>query len=668
MKNYFFVLVLTSTVSFAQLQGQARLDSLLQALPRASNDTLKARTYNRIVNEYFLSNIDKALYYSRIGLAHARKMKWKKGVGVFLGNIGRAYSEMGRYDSCVYYYNQEATIYREIGEKKNLANTYNNLGAAEQNIKSDYVKAVAYFFKALKEAEALQDESLIGICYGNISNMYGEQKNFSKALTYGLKSLEVAQHRLITDPAAQRDVAVALLKISDIYLWQKDYKHAKNYLSKSIPLFKNTGDWQGLASAYDAYATACDTDYAQKIDYEYKAFQLWEKINPMSADAVRNVGNLGIAYLDKARYQVNADKSALLNKAEMYFRLAIDRSNQRNEIANKAYWQGSLAELQALKGDYKNAYNNFRSFQTIQDSLYSQESKNQIAEIETVREVAIRDKQLEINRLELDSQRKQQLGLLIGLLLLAVIGGLLYWQNQVRKRTNTTLLHLNSELDEANKLKAKFFAILSHDLRSPIANLISFLNLQKEAPDLLSPEGIAEHQKRITESAENLLDTMEGMLLWSKSQMEHFKPQTKLVEVSTLFNYLQHFFATTPHVAFSFDNPDQLQVVTDEDYLKTIMQNLTANAVNALKNKPNAMVRWEARQQNGQIVLAIIDNGGGMSPQQLSVFNTEGGFISGKTGLGLHLIKDLAKTIACRIAVQSSPQLGTEFQLVFAES
>ena len=47
---------------------------------------------------------------------------------------------------------------------------------------------------------------------------------------------------------------------------------------------------------------------------------------------------------------------------------------------------------------------------------------------------------------------------------------------------------LNNQLDEANKVKAKFFGILSHDLRSPVANLIHFLHLQKNDPDLLGKE------------------------------------------------------------------------------------------------------------------------------------------------------------------------------------
>ncbi|WP_291035054.1 hypothetical protein [Dyadobacter sp. 50-39] len=61
-------------------------------------------------------------------------------------------------------------------------------------------------------------------------------------------------------------------------------------------------------------------------------------------------------------------------------------------------------------------------------------------------------------------------------------------QSRIRQRSNVTLLRLNQELGEANQVKSRFFAILSHDLHSPIANLISFLNLRRDNPDLLSPD------------------------------------------------------------------------------------------------------------------------------------------------------------------------------------
>lgn len=669
MRNLFLILIfaLSSFQSFSQKQGQALIDSLVKSLPTIQNDTLKARTYKQIEEEYFFINTDKALQYSRLGLNIATKMRWKRGIGVFNAAIGRAYSDKGMYDSCQYFFQRALVVYREIDDKWNIASTLNNLGAAEQNIVSNYPKAIEYCLEGLKIAESIDDKYLITISLGNVSGIYLLQKNFKKALDYAFKSLQLAEQQThASEGNAEREVARALVKVAAIYIAQNDFKNAQKYLQKALPLFQKTGDLEGLADAYGDLATTYDSDFDTKINYNLLAFELWQKINPMHSEAIVNAGNLGQTYFEKAKSVPN--KNILLNHAIKYLNIAIERSHQKGEIGSKSYWTGVLAELQAELGDYKNAYLNFRQYQAVQDSLYSQESKNKIAEVESQREIEIRDKQIKINQLELDNQKKQRIGLLIGLGLLVVIGGLLYWQGQTRKRTNTTLLHLNQELDEANKIKAKFFAILSHDLRSPVANLISFLNLQKQAPDLLTPEMAAAHQQRITDSAESLLETMESMLLWSKSQMEHFKPQVKEVAVSELFTYVQRFFENSTNVTLYFENPAGLKVVTDEDYLKIIMQNLTNNALKALNNVPDGHIRWEARQEKGKIVLAISDNAGGISEQQLSPLHIENTNISGKSGLGLHLIRDLAKAISCKITVTPTPNIGTEFQLTFASA
>ena len=630
--------------------------------------TLKIRTYKNIADEYFFIDTHKALEYSRIGLKCAVKINWKRAIGAFNAAIGQAYSDKGNYDSCLYFYQKALILQTALNDKINMASTRNNMGAAEQNIVSNYPKATQHYFEALKLAEATNDKYLTAICYDNIAQIYLTQKNYPKALHYGFKSLQLRQQTQKGENSnVVRDAAQSFSRIASIYLDSKDYKNAKIYLQKAIQSHQKTGNKEGLAGAYANFSLLFDTDYRQKIEYALKAKALWDNVNPLHPNAITNVGNLGVAYLDSARYKSVsvASKNQVLAQAERYLRTAIALSPKKDKIGNEAYWRGLLAELQAEKGDYKNAYLNFRTYQNAQDSLYSQENKNQIAAIEGQREIALRDKHIEINNLELITQRKQQLALLIGVALLAVIGGLLYWQNQTRKRTNTTLLHLNSELDEANKVKAKFFAILSHDLRSPVANLLNFLHLQKEAPELLTPQMIAANQKRITESAEDLLETMESMLLWSKGQMQHFEPQAKSIEVGELFVYIQKFFAGTAGITFSFDNAQALRLVTDEDYLKTIMQNLTNNAVKALKKTPNAHIRWEARQENSQIILAIIDNGPGASAQQLNALYTDEAHIGTKTGLGLHLIRDLARAISCQVSVKSNLNEGMEFQLAF---
>jgi signal transduction histidine kinase len=180
---------------------------------------------------------------------------------------------------------------------------------------------------------------------------------------------------------------------------------------------------------------------------------------------------------------------------------------------------------------------------------------------------------------------------------------------------------------------------------------------------MFNPEQAEVHQKKISSSAENLLETMEAMLLWSKGQMENFKPEVKTITVNDVFEYLQKFFASTDNVEFKFSNPQNAQVSTDENYLQTIMHNLTANAVKALKNSSNATIEWAAKKEGNKTILSITDNGPGLDAEHANVLYTDNTITSSKTGFGLHLIRDLAKAIQCKISVQSKPGSGTTFTL-----
>ena len=246
---------------------------------------------------------------------------------------------------------------------------------------------------------------------------------------------------------------------------------------------------------------------------------------------------------------------------------------------------------------------------------------------------------------------------------LIILGAVFLNQNLIRKKTNTALLQLNTELKEANKIKTTFFGIITHDLRSPITNLINFLTLQKRHPGLLSTEQIADRENKITESAKSLLETMESMLLWSKGQMEHFKPVITTVPVNNLFSYLQKFFSETEHVLFQFSNPHGLTVNTDEDYLKTIMHNLTANAVKAVQLTPDAKIEWKAWAENGKTYFSITDNGVGINEDKLSALYEETIANGSRQGLGLHIIRDLAKAIGCVVKFEPDNKVGTTFIL-----
>ena len=62
-------------------------------------------------------------------------------------------------------------------------------------------------------------------------------------------------------------------------------------------------------------------------------------------------------------------------------------------------------------------------------------------------------------------------------------------------------------------------------------------------------------------------------------------------------------------------------------------------------------------------MLSITDNGPGIAAEQAKALFDDSVTSNAKTGLGLHLIRDLAKAIQYRISVQSQPGQGTTFIL-----
>nr|WP_321539970.1 HAMP domain-containing sensor histidine kinase [Flavobacterium piscinae] len=200
---------------------------------------------------------------------------------------------------------------------------------------------------------------------------------------------------------------------------------------------------------------------------------------------------------------------------------------------------------------------------------------------------------------------------------------LLLYENQKRKKVNQKLMFLNNELDQANKAKARFFSILNHDLRGPVANLIFFLQLQKESPEMLDEESIKRMQDKTMHGAENLLHSMEDILQWSKSQMENFKPQPSQVSVNSLFEDTQKHFLSTEQIRIEFENPNNLKLFTDENYLKTILRNLTGNAIKALEGIENPTIKWKAWQSNNQTFCPLQTMGKGLVKTNSRLFMTK---------------------------------------------
>ncbi len=653
----FILLFLLQNGVVAQKTGQVLIDSILQALPAVKQDSMIVKSYNKVGEIYLQFNPASGLKYTDSALFIAEKMHWKKGIARLLNLKGLMVGDTGNSVQARVYFENSYTIQREINNLSGMITSLNNIGRSYQR-ESNFSKALDYYFKALTIAEEFKDYGQIALVGTNLTASYITQRNFTKSLEYAQMTLKYAE--LSHTP---NNIAKALEFLGTIKMDEKDTVAAKSYMARALKVYEGIDNPAGVAQILTAMAPLEYPDYKKAIETMLKAQKILDTISPKSYTSIGNLGNLGTTYFYLAKHNLAAERKKLFKKSEYYLMHALDICKEMNNTEYMATLYSNLSALDEEKENYKSALANLKKNLFINDSLFSQDKKNELAGMENKHNIDLKNKEIAINQLELAGQRKTQIGLIVGLVLLGIIGGLLLWQNRMRKKSNTTLMVLNNQLDEANKVKAKFFGILSHDLRSPISSLINFLNLLKNEPELLSADERASYQQQIGESTEELLQTMETMLIWSKEQMDHFKPEIRIVQVSDLFDYLQKFFARTTQVQISFSDPESLEVSSDENYLNVIMQNLTSNAIKALMNAPDGTIIWKARKVGLKTVLSITDNGPGLHADQIKVLYHEESGVNAKTGFGFHLIRDLAKAIQYRIYIESKPGMGTTFVL-----
>ncbi|MET0463221.1 MAG: tetratricopeptide repeat-containing sensor histidine kinase [Chitinophagaceae bacterium] len=651
-----FFLFFGAQIVQAQLQGQALIDSIDARLPAMKEDSNKVKAYSRISQIYYSVNPVRSFPYAETGLKLAEKIGWKRGIANISNNLGLFISDTGNYTLGRQYYEKSYELNKQLDSKPNQINNLNNIGRNYQ-FESDFTTAANYFFKALAIAEDLKSDEHIALVGTNLSSCFYRQKNYKKATEYAEFTLKHAKLA-----GSSRNSLNALMQLGTIRVALQDTAGSIPYFEQALNIAEETNNYSDMAKVLLNLSVTVYPDYTRAIQLMKRVDSIVSQINPGSEMDLTNSFNMAETYHLMARKSTGAAQAQYNKEALSWLAKATGMAGEgRPEfMVNALKLQGDLEED---RGEYKKSLESFKRSGALSDSLFSQDKKNEIAELEGQYKLTLKDKEIAINKLMLGSQRKTLWGLAAGILLLCVIGILLYRQNRIRQKTNSSLMVMNEQLDKANKVKAQFFSILSHDLRRPIVNLVHFLELQKEDPAVFNEQEQQMHRQHIGDSAANLLNTMEAMLLWSKEQMKRFEPVIKFVAVADLFDHIRNFF-DQEKVEMEFTAEPGLILMTDENYLHTIMQNLTSNAIHSAQHSPDARIEWKAVKKERQIILSISDNGPGIAPEQAKILFDDRMEVNRKTGLGLYLIRDLAKAIKVEVGVESEPGKGTTFVLL----
>lgn len=636
-----------------QAQEQSVVDSLIQLLPKTTEDTARARLYKAIVDES-VDQPDNALRYANLGLKHVNKMAWAKGIGVFKGLIGRIYSDQGAYAKAKPYLIAELKIHQKNEDHFNLASCQITLGTLYLR-QGQYSKALDDYLMALKTAEKQGLTTLLPVLHNNISTVYFEQNHFDKSLKYAWRAL--ALYREIGDTLG---IATTYSGIANQFHLKADTLKAIRYYQKALKVFQSIDAQIKIAEVYQNQALLVKQLKA-RLQLQLKAQAIWDQSYPSYKLSITNLGNIAWSFLDSAKLKATSKKLAL-DEATYYYQKAIALAGFAQDRGNQHFLLGLKAELEAAKGDYPKAYQAMYDYHAQHDSIYSQESKNKLAEAESNFFLEKKDAEIAIQKLTISNQRKVQLAFALGSLLLLVIAFLFYRVSQIRRKSNQQLQELNQSLDLANRQKAQLLAVLSHDLRHPLSNLISLLHLQKNAPDLLTPEMASQNQARITSNTEVLLENLENMLMWSKEQMNQASVEPQEIAVNELFERLKLTFSTQDRIQWAFDCPVGFSLHSDPNYLWIVLQNLSSNASKALKNQSEGKITWKAWSEGPQKYLSITDNGPGFPANILSgsMAPQKEIFLS---GFGLQVVHDFAQKLGIELLFENAPEAGAKVTL-----
>lgn len=253
---------------------------------------------------------------------------------------------------------------------------------------------------------------------------------------------------------------------------------------------------------------------------------------------------------------------------------------------------------------------------------------------------------------------------------------LLKYQNQQIVEANQALRESENNLMELNATKDKFFSIISHDLKNPFSSLLSISELMVDSFDDAEREDHRAGFIKINQSVKHLLDLLENLLTWSRSQRGRIKYDPVRFNLNNLIQEnlnLHKLLAEKKGIRLLAQEPDELYAYGDRDMINSVIRNLMTNAVKFTERDKKIEIQVRSYEQD--IEVSVVDEGIGIAQENLEKlfridekFKSKGTAGEIGTGLGLIICREFVEKNGGEITVQSKPGEGTTFSFTIPMS
>ncbi|MES2558367.1 MAG: tetratricopeptide repeat protein [Bacteroidota bacterium] len=471
MKIYFYLLLLPLGLK-AQVNQHQLIDSLTNRLAGSAEDTVKVRLLDLLSYTYSTIDPDKGIAYGIQTQELSERLGWNHGLASAYADLGINYAAKSDHSKAIYYDLKALALFKSLNSKNSMAGTMANLSMVYL-AKSDYPKAFDYAFKALKIKDELGDDNTVAIIQENIGNIYLEQKNYAKTLEYYAKAQKT--HEKLGNKNAIARVLGNQGIVADA---KGNHEQALIYHLQALETNKKYGNKHSIQINLENIGIVYSHlyNYARALEYQLSALKISEEEGNKSSIAI-NIGNIGETYLfsvkDSRQDQstIPGGRTANLNHAIQYLAKAVRLCEEIHYIAPMIEFEAFLSEAYQLSGNYQKSLEAFKHFTAHKDTVFSEQTQIKLSDIETQRELDVRDKdiiiknkQIEIAQLEAANKRIERTAFIIIFILLIIIIGIAI--RKLLKRIKTQ----RSALEDIAGMHA-------HEIRGPVARITGLTQL-----------------------------------------------------------------------------------------------------------------------------------------------------------------------------------------------
>lgn len=231
-------------------------------------------------------------------------------------------------------------------------------------------------------------------------------------------------------------------------------------------------------------------------------------------------------------------------------------------------------------------------------------------------------------------------------------------------KDTTEIRRLQEQIKHKEKMAAvgQLAAGIAHEIRNPLAGISGSIELLSQ--DTKNPDD-QKLMKIILKEIDRLNNLITEFLDYSKPEVQPDQKVDLALILDEVVQNIKLSSGTPKNMSFQVQIQSSY-VLGFSDKLKQAFLNVIVNAVQAMKDKPEAVLTVTTKNQENEIIVEISDNGVGMTPEsQKRIFEPFYTTKSKGTGLGLAITHKVFESHGAQVEIESEINKGTKFKIIF---